>query len=283
MIGMRHVATYARQTRWPRIAAAVVASTAFSATIARYGVEVTRDDLSTGVETDVPLWVVVPTGISAAACVLATWLSLTRPFMSSGLMLVVTGWLAPSWADDGAFSPRWRVALLAAGPLVVAGVGLVIGATASPRHSPRRWPVVALAGSTAAVAVTAFGYNPFEDPNCRVICSASPTVLRQTLATSTSIAVAAALTLVTTAIVVTEILHIRPPRTLVLAASLTLVPSVTDAIGSLFGQGGRSTVVLALALAGVGCLGAVIAIQQLRTLSIRRAVEGLADELSAHE
>jgi len=283
MTGMGQVATYARQTRWRPLVAAAAASVAVSATIARYGIEAAHGNVFTVVEFHVPVWLVIPISVAAAVCVLAAWLTLPRPFISVGLMLVLLGWLAPSWADVGTFSLRWRVALLAAGPLVVAGVGLVIAATGRTRHSPRRWVATALAVPTAAVAVIAFGYDPFEDPNCHAICSDFPPVLRQTLTTSTSIELAAVLTLVATAIVLTEIRYLRPPPSVLLAASLTLVPPVTDAVGSLFGRSGRSILMMTFAVAGPLCLGVVIAIEQLHTLSIRRAVERLADGLSAHE
>ena len=282
MTGMAQAAT-ARHTHWAPVLAAAAASIVLCATIARYGVQAARDELSTVFDTQIPHWLVVPVSVAAAVCVVAAWLSLARPFVSAGLMLVLLGWLAPSWADVDTFSQRWRVAFLAAGPLVVAGVGLAVAATGKAPRSSRRWVTAALAVSTAAVAVIAFGYDPFEDPNCQAICTDFSPVLSQKLTTSRSIELAAVLTLAAAAVVVTEMVRMRPPRNLLLAASLTLVPAVIDAIGSLSGRSGRSTLVLTLAVAGPACLGAVIAIRQLRTLKIRRTVERLAEGLSAHE
>ena len=282
MTGMAPVAAHARQTRWPPAVAAAGASVAGCATIARYGIETAQGNGSTVVAARVPLWVAIPGGGAIAVGVFAAWLGLARPYMSGGLLLVLLGWLAPSWADVGTFSQRWRIALLAAGPLVVAGVGLVIASSGTARRSRRRWVAATLAVSTAAVAVIAFGYDPFEDPNCQVICSDSPPILRHTLTTSMSIRVAAVLTLVAAAIVLAEIRYLRPPPSVLAAALLMLGLPVTHALGSLTGRSGSTALAMTFAVAGTACLGGVIAIRQLRTLSIRRAVERLAAGLSAH-
>ena len=261
---------------------AVVATTALGATVARFGAEAAPDSLSR-VETQNPAWSVTLIGVPAAICVVSAWLNLKRPSLCVGLSLLVLGWLAPSWADVGAVSPRWRVGLLAAEPLVVAGLSLIVGAAGRAGRPSASWVAVAGSVSTAAVAVAGLGYDPFADPECRTICSAVEPVLRAVLSTSASIGIGSSLTLVAIAIVVAEIVWLRPPIGQAAAAYLALVGLATHAVGSLVGWTASSVVSSVVAVVGTTVLGGLIASGELRIRSVRRAVESLVKGLSGHE
>jgi signal transduction histidine kinase len=89
------------------------------------------------------------------------------PDSAVGTALIGMAWLLPTFATWTPLGPTVRAMLLAAPPLAVAGVAVLL-------DRRRRLAIVLAAGATAVHVLT---YDPFLDPDCERTCVAAPNLL----------------------------------------------------------------------------------------------------------
>jgi len=115
-------------------------------------------------------WSAVIALVGSAVVIVAAWISVnTRPWVAAGLALVALGVITPVAAVWVRAGDPLRGVMVAMAPLAIAGaaqVGLLWSARA---HRPLAVSCVyGLAGF--AVVVLLFGFNPFHEPNCGLLC-----------------------------------------------------------------------------------------------------------------
>jgi len=99
--------------------------------------------------------------------VAAGWSAVDEPDSAVGTALISVAWLLPTLAAWTPLGPHVRAMLLAAPPLAVAGVAVLL-------DSRRRLAIVLAALATAVHVLT---YDPFFDPDCDHTCIAAPNLL----------------------------------------------------------------------------------------------------------
>lgn len=222
-----------------------------------------------------PLWFHVLVAAVALGCTAVTWLSLPTPGAPIGLALVVAGWLIPFWSAWAALPEPVRAACLAASPLVVVGNAVCVLAW-RPSSTQQRRPVLLAITAPALLAVVlhAAGYDPFADPQCRLICTHVTPMLDDVLSTRQTLVVAGALTLVCALAAAPAMATARAaPGIVRLGAELALVPLAAGAVW----PGVPGSVVAG----GTLILVAAIAVATARSWRVRRGLRRLVDSLTA--
>ncbi|MFC5006035.1 hypothetical protein ACFPIJ_50460, partial [Dactylosporangium cerinum] len=190
---------------------------------------------------------------------------------SIGIAVIGLAWLLPAlaaWPPLGAYP---RAALLAAPPLAIAGVALLIDG--------RRRIAIALSGFAAAVHVLT--YDPFYDPACHWTCLAAPVPLSSVVGLRTATLVVSGLALAAT---VAAIRQREPGRKLVrhgrglliaCAGSALLTVAAISAPLADRATAARPLATLGALLAGAAVLAKAFHVRHVRG-QVQRAVAQLA-------
>ena len=271
------------------IAASLATATA-AVTVLAYSVALARNDLSLGVEDQVPAWLRLAELAAVAVVVAGTWaVRVDHPRASTGLAVGAVGSLLPLWAAWSWLPGPVRAGVLAAAPLTVAGTAQVaLGwppeASASARRAGRA--VVVLAG--AASLAHLLGYNPFADPGCARTCDDVRPILDSVLSTKSAVAITCALTIVAAILAAATVLRGSPssvPRGLIGAVALTLGLLAGSLALRWAGWGATTPSVPLLVVEpfAVAVVGAVLCSVGIRTMRTRAAVNRLGTRLSRPE
>ncbi|RZU76888.1 histidine kinase [Micromonospora kangleipakensis] len=185
---------------------------------------------------------------------------------SVGSGLIGLGWLLPALATWPAPGPYPRAALLAAAPLALAGVAVLLNPVGR-----RRWLACGLAG--VALVLHVLAYDPFFDPACDRSCLAAPVPLstvvgpRQTALLVTATALAAAVAAV----------GARRPLPVRLAGAGTAALTVAAVGAPLAGRPGAAGALMT----GAALLApAEVWAEALRVRRVRRRVQRAVSQLS---
>lgn len=143
---------------------------------------------------ELPFTLSVPGAIFVILPAAVCWLLVEdHPWSAVGLALVVLALALPGFAAWAALPAQIRAALLAASPLAVAGIALVIHfwrrSTADRRTALQAVIVLTALASATQLA----GYDPFFDPDCSWTCQAAPAILAGVLGSHAALIGSAAL------------------------------------------------------------------------------------------
>ena len=266
--------------------AASLATAAAAVTVLAYSVALARDDLSLGVEDQVPAWLRLAELAAVAVAVAGTWaVRVDHPRASTGLAVGAVGSLLPLWAAWSWLPGPVRAGVLAAAPLTVAGTAQVaLGWPPEASASARKGrAVVVLAG--AACLAHLLGYNPFADPGCARTCDDVRPILDSVLSTKSAVAITCALTIVAAILAAATVLRGSPssvPRGLIGAVALTLGLLAGSLALRWAGWGATtpSVPLLVVEPLAVAVVGAALCSAGIRTMRTRAAVNRLGTRLS---
>jgi signal transduction histidine kinase len=234
-------------------------------------------------ERDLPLVLVLLCLVGLAAGPAAAWaVREDHPGTAIGLAVatltvalpLAAGW---PWLPAGA-----RSAVLAAGPLAVAGLAQVALRWRAPRRDlalPATW-----AAATAAAALHLLGYDPFADPWCARTCLAVPAVLDGMLTTRAAVRGSAALSVVAagTATAAVAFRTAGPPSLVRACVGVALTASAAAAVVRATGWGGAATAGLLAVLSplAVATAASAVGVVAARAARTRSAVDALLDDLA---
>ncbi|MGN9907754.1 sensor histidine kinase [Phytohabitans sp. LJ34] len=183
----------------------------------------------------------------------------------AGIAVIGLAWLLPTFAGWSPLGPYPRALLLAAPPLAVAGVAVLLGG---------RQPAPILLAS-AAVAAHALTYDPFYDTSCERTCLAAPAPLSTVVDNRTATALVTGLTL---AAALVAIRRSRPPLVWTAGAATAALTVATIATGA-----------DPLPAAGAALTSAAVSAEAIRVQLVRRRVRravaqlaGAAPAIAAH-
>jgi signal transduction histidine kinase len=199
---------------------------------------------------------VVALHLLAVATVLGAAWTLVGEDTVAGVALVGLGWLLPTFAGWAPLGPYPRALVLAAPPLAIAGVALLLGGRL-------RTAILLAAG---AVAVHALTYDPFLDPDCVRTCLATPVPLATVISRPATTAVVTGLTLAAGVLAVG-----RPRPTLVWLAGAGTAGLTAVGVGT------GSALPLA---AGAALLSTAVWARTIRSRRVRQRVRRAVAELT---
>jgi signal transduction histidine kinase len=220
--------------------------------------------------------------VVALVAAAAAWsVSPAHPRVAEGVGLLLGGYLLPSWAAWLTWPAGGAQLLLAAGPLMTAGVAMTVLSWPDQRDSTS-WRAVQV---TLAVVVHLLGYDPFADPACSTDCSHTAPVVGPWLSTRAVVAVAALLTLIAITVVAAGLLTIRVPRVLAWASALALpvLALWTAAPVVDWTQPDRSLAHPALPTVAALMVSGAVLVAGVGAIRVRRDIERLASGLLAPE
>jgi signal transduction histidine kinase len=195
--------------------------------------------------------------LALAAVLGACWTAINEDASGvAGITLIGLAWLLPTFAEWSPLGPYLRALLLAAPPLAVAGVAVLLGG--------RRPAPILLA--CAAVAAHALTYDPFYDTACDRTCLAAPAPLSTVVDIRTATALVTGLTV---AAALLAVRRTRPP--LVWTAGATTAALTVAAV---------ATGVDLLPPAGAALTSAAVWAEAIRVQRVRRRVHGAVAQLA---
>jgi signal transduction histidine kinase len=230
-------------------------------------------------------------GLAPAAVVVmvaACWMSVGNGSSAAvGVALVSMAGLMPGLSVWPALDPQARAGVLAAPPLALAGLALIVAGWPEEHRSHRRSLVTAVVLASAGALVHLLGYNPFFDPSCRWTCETSAAPLSALLGARPALALSAALTAAAAALVVVSLWE-RGARAVTTgpgtAASFG-VAGVLIAAGSLvevlgWSRDGTPQAADRLHSLGAGVVVCAVLATTLRARRIRRDVRDVVGQLT---
>jgi len=252
-------------------------------TVLAYSVALARHDVTLGAEDRVPAWLRLTELAAVAVMVLGTWIvRVDHPRASTGLAAAAVGSLLPLWAAWSWLAAPVRAGVLAATPLIVAGIAQVaLGwPPTSPATTRRAGRAVVVLIGVASLAHL-LGYNPFADPGCARTCEDVHPILAGVLSAESAVAITCVLTIVAAILAAATVLRGSPssvPGGLIGAVGLTLgllVVSLTLRWAR-WDAATPSVPLLVIEPLAVAVVGAVICSAGIRTVRTRAAVNRLA-------
>ena len=166
--------------------------------------------------------VLLDAGVALVAAAAAWSVIATNPRAAAGVVLLLAGWLLPTWGGWSVW-PR-QVALVAAAPLTAAGAATVLlsWSSMSERRTHRLLELV-LGAAGIAVAIGALGYDPFADPACAFRCGHVRPTLAGIVSTRGAVETAAVITLGLVAVAAVQLPRSRASRPVAVAVAAGLV------------------------------------------------------------
>ena len=220
---------------------------------------------------------------TASLIPVAVFVGPSRTPLVGGLAVATVGAEVPLWAAWPWLPAEARSAVLAASPLMVAGMA----ATAShwSGRPDRRWLRASYLVVALAVLVHLLGYDPFADPGCARTCEAVSVPLEFLLSTRNAVGVAAVLTVVGAVLASVAVLRSDGPALVVGPglAAMGLVATLAVSGGLTWGNTTWASWLILLGPVAPGVLAAGVCLVAIRTARTRRAMSELVASLSSPE